>query len=82
MLTGSTAQVISDTNVAAGALAIDGKKMILVSKDGIINLWDVATQSLPGGAIQVGRPPRSVHQFRAAGAKRTLCNSSRTQRTL
>jgi len=37
-------QVIADTNVSAGALAIDGKKMVLVSRDGIINLWDLHQQ--------------------------------------
>jgi hypothetical protein len=50
-------QVIADTNVSAGALAIDGKKMVLVSRDGIINLWDLHQQ-----VTKIQTPIRAVQK--------------------
>ena len=34
-------EIIADSLIRGGAISIDGKKMILVNAQGIINVWDL-----------------------------------------
>jgi len=43
--------IIADTFISAGAITIDGKKMILVSRNGVINIWDLPVEQSGGGQI-------------------------------
>ncbi|KAJ1486572.1 hypothetical protein T484DRAFT_1789188, partial [Baffinella frigidus] len=43
--------IIADTWISSGAITIDGKKMILVSRNGVINMWDLPVEQSGGGQI-------------------------------
>jgi WD40 repeat protein len=44
-------EIIADARVSGGAITIDGKKMILVNTNGLINTWDLPVQVSAAGVI-------------------------------
>ena len=44
-------EIIADSLVTGGAITIDGKKMILVASNGIINLWDLPRETTSAGIV-------------------------------
>jgi WD40 repeat protein len=43
--------VLSSTQATGGALSIDGRRMALVARDGVINVWDVASRVSGTGQV-------------------------------
>ena len=44
-------EIVSDSLVTGGAITIDGKKMILVASNGIINFWDLPQETSSAGTV-------------------------------
>ena len=52
--------VLSSTHASGGALSIDGRRMALVARDGVINVWDVASRVSGTGQVCAVRGGRAA----------------------